>query len=296
MTSRAALLAAALLIFFPMQDSDASATQVETLLSEIQSLKEQISNTEAELLQEGADKNALEEEISGFQQEIKDKTKAAHEQIAKLDEQGADTTESKKQLIAATGQVSSDILNPSVAVSLLASATAAAKNWVVEEGPSLLAKTLTFLVILLIFWFLSRIAKRIVRKIVRASRLQVSELLERFFVNIVGNLVFILGILMALSLAGVEIGPLLAGLGVAGFIVGFALQDTLGNFASGVMILLYRPYDVGDFIEVAAVTGKVADMNLVSTKVLTPDNQTLIIPNSKIWGGVIRNISTGAGP
>ena len=165
MTSRAALLAAALLIFFPMQDSDASATQVETLLSEIQSLKEQISNTEAELLQEGADKNALEEEISGFQQEIKDKTKAAHEQIAKLDEQGADTTESKKQLIAATGQVSSDILNPSVAVSLLASATAAAKNWVVEEGPSLLAKTLTFLVILLIFWFLSRIAKRIVRKI-----------------------------------------------------------------------------------------------------------------------------------
>jgi len=62
----------------------------------------------------------------------------------------------------------------------------------------------------------------------------------------------LIGVLVALAHMGVQIGPLLAGLGVAGFIVGFALQDTLSNFASGLMILLYKPYDVGDIIEAAS--------------------------------------------
>ena len=84
---------------------------------------------------------------------------------------------------------------------------------------------------------------------------------------------------------------MLAGLGVAGFIVGFALQDTLANFASGIMILLYRPYDVGDLIEVGGAFGKVNDMTLVATTILTLDHQTLVIPNNKIWGDVIKNVT-----
>ena len=101
----------------------------------------------------------------------------------------------------------------------------------------------------------------------------------------------LLGILVALSQIGVSLGPALAGLGVAGFIVGFALQDTLGNFAAGGMILIYRPYDVDDFVEVAGVSGLVKKMNLVSTTINTFDNQTLVIPNSKIWGDVIKNVT-----
>jgi small conductance mechanosensitive channel len=101
----------------------------------------------------------------------------------------------------------------------------------------------------------------------------------------------IFGVLVALSQLGVEVGPLLAGLGVIGFIIGFALQDTLGNFAAGVMILLYRPYDVGDLIEVAGGSGKVNDMTLVATTILTLDHRTLVIPNSKIWGDVIQNVT-----
>ena len=69
-------------------------------------------------------------------------------------------------------------------------------------------------------------------------------------VSMVSNLVMIFGLLIALSQLGISLGPLLAGLGVAGFIIGFALQDTLSNFASGIMILFYRPYDVGDLIDV----------------------------------------------
>jgi small conductance mechanosensitive channel len=112
------------------------------------------------------------------------------------------------------------------------------------------------------------------------------------FVSIAAKAVMIVGILVGLSQLGFQLGPILAGLGVAGFIVGFALQDTLSNFAAGAMILIYRPYDVGDMIEAAGgVFGKVSHMSLVSTTILTIDNQTLVVPNSKIWGDVIKNVT-----
>jgi len=104
----------------------------------------------------------------------------------------------------------------------------------------------------------------------------------------------LLGVLIALSQLGINLAPLLAGFGIAGFIVGFALQDTLGNFASGVMILFYRPFDVGDAVEAGGVMGTVKEMTLVSTTILTWDNQKLVVPNKKIWGEVIRNITAEA--
>jgi small conductance mechanosensitive channel len=118
-----------------------------------------------------------------------------------------------------------------------------------------------------------------------------STLLHDILISGSSATVMLLGILIALSQVGVSLGPALAGLGVAGFIVGFALQDTLGNFAAGGMILIYRPYDVDDLIEVAGVSGLVKKMTLVSTTIATFDNQILVIPNSKIWGDVIRNVT-----
>jgi small conductance mechanosensitive channel len=94
-----------------------------------------------------------------------------------------------------------------------------------------------------------------------------------------------------LSQLGVAIGPLLAGLGVASFIVGFALQDTLSNFAAGMLILAYRPFDVGDEIAAGGVSGHVEQMTLVTTTILTNDHQRLIVPNSKICGEVITNLT-----
>ncbi len=105
------------------------------------------------------------------------------------------------------------------------------------------------------------------------------------------NGVFVIGVLIALSQLGISIGPLLAGLGIAGIVIGFALQDTLANFASGMMILLYRPYDVGDLVDAGGEFGTVTDMSLVSTVILTLDNQKLVVPNNLIWGGVIRNVT-----
>jgi small conductance mechanosensitive channel len=106
-----------------------------------------------------------------------------------------------------------------------------------------------------------------------------------------GTVVFLIGVLVALAQIGVSVTPMIAGLGVVGFIVGFALQDTLSNFASGAMILAYRPFDTGDFISAAEVEGTVLKMNLVNTTIVTIENKVLIIPNSKIWGGVIMNMT-----
>ena len=88
-----------------------------------------------------------------------------------------------------------------------------------------------------------------------------------------------------------NIGPFLAAIGVAGFVIGFALQDTLSNFAAGLMILLYRPYDMGDFISAGGVKGTVRSMSLVATTLATPDNQNVVVPNGSIWGGVITNVT-----
>lgn len=118
-----------------------------------------------------------------------------------------------------------------------------------------------------------------------------SVLMQDFFVSIASKAVVFIGLLIALSQIGIELAPLLTGFGVAGVIIGFALQDTLSNFASGLMILIYRPYDVGDMVKVAGVQGTVKDMSLVSTTVQTIDNQRLVIPNNKIWGDVINNIT-----
>jgi small conductance mechanosensitive channel len=163
---------------------------------------------------------------------------------------------------------------------------AAAKNM-----PDLLLKFLVFLLILFAFRAISHMAKRLIGSALNRSTARFSTLLKDVLISVSGAAVMLLGILVALSQVGVSLGPALAGLGVAGFIMGFALQDTLGNFAAGGMILFYRPYDVDDFVEVAGAIGLVKKMTLVSTTINTFDNQTLIIPNSKIWGDVIKNVT-----
>lgn len=102
---------------------------------------------------------------------------------------------------------------------------------------------------------------------------------------------FVLGILIVLGLFGINVTPLFAVFGGLSFILGFALQDTLGNLASGLMIMILKPFDTGDYIEVGGSSGFVDEMSIVSTRIRTFDNQIIVVPNSKIWGDVITNVS-----
>jgi len=159
-----------------------------------------------------------------------------------------------------------------------------------EGGLRWLRNIIFFLLTLLAFYGLAYFLGKVTWKTVSASK-KFSDLLKHFFVSAVRKTVMLIGIIVALSMLEIEITPFIAGLGVAGFVLGFALQGTLSNFASGLMILMYRPYDVGHIIDAAGVKGVVASMNLVSTTIKTFDNQIVVIPNGKIWGGVITNVT-----
>jgi len=202
-----------------------------------------------------------------------------------------DTKAYRAQLVEATRDISVGILDTGVAVSIIGRAMEKATSWLFESGPKVFLKLLLVFGILYLFRFIKRFIEAGLERVTNASNLNLSQLAQRMIISTVSNLVMILGLMIALSQLGISLGPLLAGLGVAGFIIGFALQNTLSNFASGVMILLYRPYDVGDLIDVGGTFGKVEKMTLVSTSILTPDNQMFVIPNNKIWGDVIKNVT-----
>lgn len=208
-----------------------------------------------------------------------------------MDTYELDSAEYRAQLVTTTSDLSTGLTDTGVAVTLLGRAVDGFVTWITESGPAFLIKLLLFLGILAAFYFFARVLRKGTARLLDSSKLNVSRLLRRMILSTVTNVTMLLGLLIALSQLGISLGPLLAGLGVAGFIVGFALQDTLANFASGVMILLYRPYDVGDMVDVGGVFGKVNKMSLVSTTILTVDNQTLVVPNKKIWGDVIKNVT-----
>lgn len=212
-------------------------------------------------------------------------------QIDLLDTLGQDTSILKKTLFSISGDITQDVLSFDVASSLIEQWLDTAKVQSIDHGPTLVFKLFVFCLILFIASLAGKLTKKIVENTVNNSKLNFSKLLQDFFTSLSGKAVFTIGVLIALSQLGIELGPLLAGFGIAGVIIGFALQDTLSNFASGMMILIYRPYDVGDLINAAGVTGRVSHMSLVSTTIKTLDNQRLIIPNNKIWGDTINNIT-----
>ncbi len=211
--------------------------------------------------------------------------------ITLLENYGVDTTEYKQLLFTVTGDISTDVLDFSVIVGLMKEWLGAFKDWAMEHTPSLIVKIFVFGVILWLSRSFAKIVGKAVRKSVSHSTMKFSVLMQDFFVSMAQKGVTALGLLIALSQLGIELGPLLTGFGVAGVIIGFALQDTLSNFASGMMILIYRPFDVGDLVKVAGISGTVSHMSLVSTTIRTVDNQRLVIPNNKIWGDTINNIT-----
>lgn len=207
-------------------------------------------------------------------------------------QQGLDTSVYDAQLIATTGAITTDIFDISVLRDLLGNWVGSMFDWFAENGGSLVFSILVFLVIVYASFKLANVVQRLINRALSSSRVQISQLLQRMVVSAARGTIIAVGLLIALSQIGISLGPLLAGLGIAGFVIGFALQDSLSNFASGMMILLYRPFDVGDLVEVGGgVFGTVSAMSLVNTTVLTVDNQTLVVPNNSIWQNVIKNVT-----
>ena len=131
------------------------------------------------------------------------------------------------------------------------------------------------------------------RKIVKIAleREELDDTLFTFLGNLLRYVVLILAVVVVLNTFGVQTTSLVAAIGAAGLAIGLALQGTLSNVAAGVMIILFRPIKLGDFVSVAGVSGTVKDISLNTTELATLDNVQVIVPNAQVWGSVITNYS-----
>jgi small conductance mechanosensitive channel len=146
----------------------------------------------------------------------------------------------------------------------------------------------------LAIFYIGRFVVRMVTKMLRRGmqKQDVDKTLETFVCNLISSILMAFVIIAAISQVGVQTTSLIALVGAAGLAVGLALQGSLSNFASGVLIVLFRPYKVGDFIEAAGIAGSVEEVQILSTVLKTGDNKRVIVPNSQIMDSIITNYSS----
>ncbi|SLN64965.1 Small-conductance mechanosensitive channel [Pseudoruegeria aquimaris] len=159
-------------------------------------------------------------------------------------------------------------------------------DWLVQLGLNVVA---AFAILIVTLWAAKWVKNRIVR--LGGKRKELDPTLFAFLGNIARVAVMALGGIFILNRFGVETTSLVALIGAAGLAVGLALQGTLSNFAAGVMLILFRPFKTGDFIEVGGESGTVKEISIFTTELATPDNVQIIIPNAQVWGSPITNYS-----
>jgi small conductance mechanosensitive channel len=161
-------------------------------------------------------------------------------------------------------------------------------QWLLTSGVSLLYA----LVILVLGIWVAKLLTRITRKVMEARQVEVT--LVKFTSNLLYSFLLLTVIIASLNKMGIQTTSLIAVLGAAGLAVGLALQGSLANFAAGVLIIVFKPFKAGDLIEAAGVLGAVEDLGIFTTKLLTPDNKVIFVPNGSLTSGNITNYTMEA--
>jgi small conductance mechanosensitive channel len=164
-------------------------------------------------------------------------------------------------------------------------------DMIVEYGTQYGLNIVFAVLILIIGMMAAGWVKRMVIKMCKKSA-KIDDTLGAFFSSLVRYVVIIFTILAVLDRFGVETASLIAILGAASLAIGLALQGTLSNVAAGVMLLIFRPFKIGQFVDAAGHAGSVKQIGLFVTEMATGDNVQIIIPNSQIWGSSIKNFSS----
>ena len=164
------------------------------------------------------------------------------------------------------------------------------KGWaiVLEQGPSVVWAAVTLFVGL----WVAGLVTGLIRKAL--DRGKVEPGLGNFLGSLVSTILKVMVLIAVADKLGIKTTSFVAILGAAGLAVGLALQGSLANFSGGVLILLFKPYKVGDFIDAQGVSGTVKEIQVFNTMITTPDNMTIIVPNGAISNGIITNFSTQA--
>ncbi len=229
-------------------------------------------------------KTALVKHVTGLMAERTALIDRFNVVLAELEAKGGETEEFDAYVKAVSG-IKVDVTDASATWTTIT-------GWLMspEGGFRWAANIVQFVVIVIVFYLLSIVAGKAAQKAFSTSK-RFSSLLRDFLVLSARRLVLFIGFFVGLSALEINIGPVLAIIGATGFVIAFALQNSLSNFASGILMLIYRPFDISDWIKVAGVLGKVESMNLLSTQLRTPDNQLIIVPNNSVWGDVITNVT-----
>ncbi len=159
----------------------------------------------------------------------------------------------------------------------------------VTSGTEYGLKVLGAVIILIVGRIAAGLARKVVVRMLRKAKSD--EALISFFGSLTRILILTFTVVATLAKFGIQTASFVAVLGAGAFAIGLALQGSLSNFASGVLTLIFRPYNVGDFIEGGGVAGTVKELRLFSTTLATPDGIKIIVPNSKIYTDVIKNYS-----
>ena len=146
------------------------------------------------------------------------------------------------------------------------------------------------IIILVVGMWVAKLITKSVGKVLKKK--EMDETLVKFMTSIVKTLLYAVVIIAAIDKAGIESTSIVAILGAAGLAVGLALQGSLSNFAAGVMLIIFKPIKVGDFVEAAGVMGVIEEIGIFVTTLTSPDNKTIFVPNSQMGGGAIVNYST----
>lgn len=168
-------------------------------------------------------------------------------------------------------------------------------NWFQENQEAMLflaGKIVVALIILIAGFMISKFVSRNLQK--RLAKSSVDNAVVSFIAAIVRTIIVIAALLMALSHVGIQTTSFIAILGAAGLAIGLALQGSLSNFASGVLIMIYRPFKSGDYVDAGGIAGTVEKIELFTTVMKTPDNKKVIVPNSRITGSEITNFTEEA--
>lgn len=159
----------------------------------------------------------------------------------------------------------------------------------VSAVTSFLFRLVGVIVLFLIGLWLAKVFSNLVKK--ACGRSKVDETISQFLGRGIYWITLVVVVLACLSIFGIETTSVAAIIGAAGLAVGLAFQGTLSNFAAGLMIILFRPFKIGDFITVDGNSGTVKTIDFFQTDLVTPDNRRIIVPNSKIYGSTIENVS-----
>lgn len=164
-------------------------------------------------------------------------------------------------------------------------------TWLTTHGIELGKDIIVSLVIMIVAKIsISMVIKGIHSVLERSGK--VTPILQKFTESTVSKALWILVFVIIISQFGIDIGPLIAGLGVTGFILGFAFQETIGNLLAGVMISLNNPFGIDDYVDIGGVAGSVKAMDMISTTLHTPDNKKVVMANKNVWGTPITNFTT----